>query len=100
MSPESWQPASQGGKTLHLDNDNDNDNDNDTLREVPHLSDEGLALQAKHSTLRMRNLVCGEAFQQDLERIQVGTAGIHVDEHQAVCMRAIQELTQKHFGRQ
>ena len=25
----------------------DNDNDNDTLREVPHLSDEGLALQAR-----------------------------------------------------
>ena len=30
-------------------NDNDNDNDNDTLREVPHLSDEGLALQARAS---------------------------------------------------
>ena len=29
--------------------DNDNDNDNDTLREVPHWSDEGLALQAKVS---------------------------------------------------
>ena len=29
--------------------DNDNDNDNDTLREVPHLSDEGLALQARAS---------------------------------------------------
>ena len=27
--------------------DNDNDNDNDTLREVQHLSDEGLALQAR-----------------------------------------------------
>ena len=26
------------------DNDNDNDNDNDTLREVPHPSNEGLAL--------------------------------------------------------
>ena len=26
---------------------NDNDNDNDTLREVQHLSDEGLALQAR-----------------------------------------------------
>ena len=25
----------------------DNDNDNDTLREVQHLSDEGLALQAR-----------------------------------------------------
>ena len=31
-----------------MDNDNDNDdNDNDTLREVQHLSDEGLALQAR-----------------------------------------------------
>ena len=28
---------------------NDNDNDNDTLREVPHLSNEGLALQARVS---------------------------------------------------
>ena len=28
-------------------NDNDNDNDKDTLREVPHLSNEGLALQAR-----------------------------------------------------
>ena len=28
---------------------NDNDNDNDTLREVPHKSDEGLALQARVS---------------------------------------------------
>ena len=27
--------------------DNDNDNDNDTLREVPHLSNEGLASQAR-----------------------------------------------------
>ena len=27
--------------------DNDNDNDSDTLREVQHLSDEGLALQAR-----------------------------------------------------
>ena len=32
------------------DNDNDdNDNDNDTLREVPHQSNEGLALQARVS---------------------------------------------------
>ena len=31
------------------ENDNDNDNDNDTLREVPHWSDEGLALQARVS---------------------------------------------------
>ena len=29
--------------------DNDNDNDNDTLREVPHRSNEGLALQARVS---------------------------------------------------
>ena len=29
--------------------DNDNDNDNDTLREVPHQSNEGLALQARVS---------------------------------------------------
>ena len=29
--------------------DNDNDNDNDTLREVPHRSIEGLALQARVS---------------------------------------------------
>ena len=28
-------------------NDNDNDNDNVTLREVPHPSNEGLALQAR-----------------------------------------------------
>ena len=31
------------------DNDNDNDNDNDTLKEVPHPSNEGLALQARVS---------------------------------------------------
>ena len=31
--------------------DNDNDNDNDTLREVPHQSNEGLALQARVSGL-------------------------------------------------
>ena len=55
---------------------------------------------AKHSHLRMRNPVCREAFQQDLEKIQVGTAGIHVDEHHAVCMRAIQDLAQKRFERQ
>ena len=35
--------------------------------------------KAKHCTQRMRNPVCREAFQQDLERIQVRTAGIHVD---------------------
>ena len=34
-----------GFKDFH----NDNDNDNDTLREVPHRSNEGLALQARVS---------------------------------------------------
>ena len=39
---------------------------------------------------------CAEKpFSEDLERIQVGTAGIHVDEHHAVCMRTIQDLAQK-----
>ena len=41
------------GFTEELDfgepNDNENDNDNDTLREVPHQSNEGLALQARVS---------------------------------------------------
>ena len=55
---------------------------------------------AKHCALRLRNPVCGEASQKDLERIQVGTACIHVDEHHAVCMRAIQDLAQTHFERQ
>ena len=54
--------------------------------------------KAKHCTLRMRNPVCRKAFQQDLEGIHVGTAGIHVDKHHAVCMRAIQDLPRKHFG--
>ena len=35
------------GQTLKKTGDNDNDNDNDTLREVPHPSNEGLALQAR-----------------------------------------------------
>ena len=35
--------------TTKIQNDNDNDNDNDTLREVPHRSNEGLALQARVS---------------------------------------------------
>ena len=34
---------------LAICTDNDNDNDNDTLIEVPHWSDEGLALQARAS---------------------------------------------------
>ena len=38
-----------GGQHFHNDNDNDNDNDNETLREVPHPSNEGLALQARVS---------------------------------------------------
>ena len=42
--------------------DNDNDNDNDTLREVPHLSHEGLALQARvqgsHDTTKKNLLYC------------------------------------------
>ena len=39
-------PAWDNLETL-LARDNDNDNDNDTLREVPHPSNEGLALQAR-----------------------------------------------------
>ena len=46
----------------------------------------------KHCSLLMRNQVRREAFQQDLESIQVGTAGIRVDEHHAVRMRTIQEV--------
>ena len=41
-----WE-KSAGQKTQSLRNDNDNDND--TLREVPHWSDEGPALQARVS---------------------------------------------------
>ena len=50
--------------------------------------------------LLTRNPVRREAFQQDLERTQVGTADIRVDEHHAACMRTIQDLVQKHFGHQ
>ena len=39
-----------------------------------------------------------DAFQHDLERAQLGTADIHVDEHHAVCVHAIQCLARKHFG--
>ena len=40
-------------------NDNDNDNDNDTLREVPHLSSEGLALQARvYGVMTPRKRIC------------------------------------------
>ena len=54
--------------------------------------------KAKHCTLRIRNPVCRRAFQLDLETIQVGTAGTHVNEHHAVCMRAIQYLARKYSG--
>ena len=53
---------------------------------------------AEHCALRMRNPMCREAFQHDLERAQLGTADIHVDEHHAVCIRAIQRLARKHCG--
>ena len=37
----------------------DNDNDNDTLREVQHLSDEGLALQARvYAVMTPRKRIC------------------------------------------
>ena len=49
--------------------------------------------------LLIRHPVRREAFQQGLEKFQLGTAGIHVDEHHAVCMRTIQNLAQQHFGR-
>ena len=38
-----------GCDTFVCARDNDNDNDNDTLKEVPHPSNEGLALQARVS---------------------------------------------------
>ena len=50
----SWEPTRAGvpcavASLPEPHNDNDNDNDNDTLREVPHQSNEGLALQARVS---------------------------------------------------
>ena len=45
------------------DDDNDNDNDNDTLREVPHQSNEGLALQARVSgpwSLKKESVLLGK----------------------------------------
>ena len=39
----------KGRKKEKEKEDNDNDNDNDTLREVPHPSNEGLALHARVS---------------------------------------------------
>ena len=41
--------ARQSQCRLNVEPSNDNDNDNDTLREVPHQSNEGLALQARVS---------------------------------------------------
>ena len=51
----------------------------------------------KFCALRLRNQVCREAFQKDLEGIQGGTPCKHVDEHHAVCIRAIQDLARRHF---
>ena len=51
----------------------------------------------KHCALRLRNQVCREAFQKDLEGMQGGTPCKHVDEHHAVCIRAIQDLARRHF---
>ena len=42
-------PARLFGSGKTSESSNDNDNDNDTLREVPHPSNEGLALQARVS---------------------------------------------------
>ena len=44
--------------------------------------------------------MCREAFQRDLEGIQGGTPCEHVDEHHAVCIRAIQDLAWRHFESQ
>ena len=64
---------------------NDNDNDNDTLREVPHLSDEGLALQARASgpwpprkriCLTGKNLLCW----QGAKSICYGQSELHSGE--------------------
>ena len=38
--------------------ESDNDNDNDTLREVPHPSNEGLALQARVGVMTPRKRIC------------------------------------------
>ena len=54
----------------------------------------------KLCALRLRNQVCREAFQKDLEGIQGGTPCKHVDEHHAVCIRAIQDLARRHFESQ
>ena len=49
--PALWLPSEASALCFFSteDNDNDNDNDSDTLREVPHQSNEGLALQARVS---------------------------------------------------
>ena len=54
----------------------------------------------KLCALRLRNQVCREVFQKDLEGIQGGTPCKHVDEHHAVCIRAIQDLARRHFESQ
>ena len=54
----------------------------------------------KLCALRLRNQVCREAFQKDLEGIQGGTPCEHVDEHHAVCIRAIKDLARRHFESQ
>ena len=54
----------------------------------------------KLCALRLRNQVCREAFQKDLEGIQGGTPCKHVDEHHSVCIRAIQDLARRHFENQ
>ena len=54
----------------------------------------------KFCSPRLRNQECREAFQKDLEGIQGGTPCKHVDEHHAVCIRAIQDLARRHFESQ
>ena len=54
----------------------------------------------KLCALRLRNQVCREAFQKDLEGIQGGTPCKHDDEHHAVCIRVIQNLARRHFESQ
>ena len=54
LVPPSWnrwqrKTKHEGSIEAYHSADNDNDNDNDTLREVPHPSNEGLALQARVS---------------------------------------------------
>ena len=51
----------------------------------------------KFCSLRLRNQECRDAFQKDLEGVQGGTPCKHVDEHDAVCIRAI---ARRHFESQ